>query len=356
MAKKKKRKKLKKEEISEGTNEKKEQELKKKEEAKLNETGKTREDKGMQKYIGVFAIGLVIGLIAGVALLSSFVSNSATITPEKAGQKAVDWISNYAVMPGINVELINISEVAGVYKIFINLSYGEENQVAESYITKDAEYLFPQGIPTGEFALANQEIEEEQESSEAQIEKVVRPSVDLYIWSYCPYGASTLAPFAEVASLLSESADFKVYLYYAGHGDFEVQQNKIQACIQELDYGNIYWAYAETFSNEIYEKCYGDIDCDLSESVALMNSLGINSDEVLICVEEQGEDLLEEHYNSAGEVGVTGSPSLVIDGVKVSTSRTAEAFKEAVCSRYIEAPEECNSNLDSTGNTASGSC
>ncbi len=78
------------------------------------------------------------------------------------------------------------------------------------------------------------------------------PVAELYIWSYCPYGVTALKPFAEVASLLDDYASFRVYLYYAGHGDFEEQQNKIQACIQNLGYEEEYWEYAQDFVTKIY--------------------------------------------------------------------------------------------------------
>lgn len=145
-------------------------------------------------------------------------------------------------------------------------------------------------------------------------------------------------------------------LYYAGHGDFEEQQNKIQACIQDLGYENEFWDYVETFASTIYNECSGDIDCDLKESTTLMNSLGINSGAVLTCVEKDGETLLAEHYAAAQELGVTGSPTLVINGVKASVSRTAEAYKQAVCSAYETTPTVCETELDSTATTTSGSC
>jgi len=101
---------------------------KRNEEAKSEEVSikeeNPKETEGIRRYIGMFISGLVIGLIIGVALLSSFyVENGSTISAKEAGQKAVDWISNYAVRPGTKVELINVTEVdgEGIYKLSINL-------------------------------------------------------------------------------------------------------------------------------------------------------------------------------------------------------------------------------------------
>ena len=87
-----------------------------------------------------------------------------------------------------------------------------------------------------------------------------------------------------------------------------------------------------------------------------MDSLGIDSTKVLECVDSQGESLLEEHYNTASEVGVTGSPSLVINGVKVNAARDAESYKQAVCSSFNTMPEGCDETLDSSAATTTGSC
>jgi protein-disulfide isomerase len=134
-----------------------------------------------------------------------------------------------------------------------------------------------------------------------------------------------------------------------------VQQNKIQACIQKLS-SSKYWDYSKTFAEEIYEKCYGNITCDLTESTKLMKSLGIDSSAILSCVKSEGETLINADYASAEEEGVTGSPTLIVNGVKVSVSRTAEAYKEAVCSAFNNVPSECSQTLDSTGEAASGNC
>lgn len=280
----------------------------------------------------------VVGILAIILIVSSFSGGitGKTISEDKAAELVLAFIESQ----GDSVELVDVRLESGLYKVTV-LYGGSETPL---YITKDGKNLaslFPLSLLLPE---------------EPETIKSDRPEVGLYIWSYCPYGVTALGPFADVALLLGDYADFKVYLYYAGHGDFEIQQNKIQACIQSLGYDK-YWEYAKTFADEIYDKCYGDVACDLAESVALMNSLGIDSDTVMACVDSQGDSLTENDYNSAKEVEVTGSPSLVINDIKVSpSSRTAEAFKDEVCQAFNEPPEECGTALDSTGTIASGNC
>jgi len=286
----------------------------------------------------------VLGVFALILIVTSFTGGitGGTISADDAGESLINYLNSVGYS---GFEIKDINKIGDLYEI--NTLYEEE--AVPFYVTKTG-YIIGNSL----ISILNKK-EEPVEAESQEIPKSDKPVVGLYIWSYCPYGVTALGPFAQVESLLEDYADFKVYLYYAGHGDFEVQQNKIQACMQDLG-ENSYWAYAEKFATQIYGKCSGDIDCDLKESVALMKSLGIDSDKVLACVQSDGESLLEEHYNSAKDFGVTGSPSLVVNGVKVSVSRTAEAYKDAICSAFNNAPEECGQTLDSIGTTASGSC
>jgi len=303
---------------------------------KKNLTNKIRENPWMLATI-LLAILCLILLV--FAFTGNFTGNS--ISAEGAGQKLLAF---YTTMGIEGLTLDSVEEVSGLYKI--NFEY--EDAIIPFYVTKDGKSFIP-GDYVSSFG------SEETETETTEISKSDKPTAELYIWSYCPYGVTALAPFAEVAKLLGSFADFKVYLYYAGHGDFEEQQNKIQACIQESE-PEKYWDYAKAFASDIYTKCSGDKACDLKESTALMKTLGIDSAKVLSCVNTQGDDLLEEHSNAAQDAGVQGSPTLIINGAQASVARTAEAYKGAVCSAFNNVPSACSQVLDSTGSTTTGNC
>lgn len=287
---------------------------------------------------------LILGALIIVLLIGSFVGGitGKVVSSNEAGENLVKYLNGLA---SSEVTLIDTSTDQDMYLVTVGYQ-GEEIPI---YVTKDGKYYTMSLLPISDST------SQTNTQTQTEVPQTDMPSAGLFIWSYCPYGVTALKPFSQVAELLGDAANFKVYLYYAGHGDFEVQQNKIQACIQKLDSDN-YWKYAETFVDEIYEKCYGDIDCDLEESTKLMDSLGIDSDAVLSCVDSEGEQLTEEDSNAAKSAGVSGSPTLVINGVKSNSARTAEAYKTAVCSAFTASPEECGQELDSTGTTASGNC
>ncbi len=115
------------------------------------------------RAIGILVIGLVIGAMAGGAVGAFMVShqilnfpatststNADILTPEAAGAKVVDFISNYGGLPpGVNVTLINVTEAvedANLYKIAVNMSAGGISRAIETYVTKDGKILFPEGI------------------------------------------------------------------------------------------------------------------------------------------------------------------------------------------------------------------
>jgi len=303
-------------------------------------TEKIRENPWM---LATFVCG-VLAVVLFVVILSGGVTGNA-ISSTDAGDKFLTYLEEQGVSSD-DLAITGISSKSGLYEI--SFDYKDEPYPIPYYLTGDGNFIGMMDPITASFSNTNTD----------EIPKSDKPKVELFIWSYCPYGVQAQAPFAEVASLLKDNADFSVVLYYDGHGEYETQQNKIQECIQK-DYKDKYWDYAEKFVKDIYPKCgeSRDAECDKTESIKLMKSLGIDSDAVMSCVDSQGDALLAESSARAKEVGVSGSPSLVINSVKANpSSRTANAFKDSVCLSFNNVPEICGTELDSTSTTASGNC
>ena len=290
---------------------------------------------------------LVFGLLAIVLLIGNF-SITGHVSKDTAGKNFVNYINE---MGDTQIEFVNAEHFgSSLYQVIV-LANGEE---IPAYITSDGMY-FVQIIS----ALKEEVIEEPivPEDVAKDIPKSDKPLVELFIWSYCPYGVLAQGPLSEVVELLGDSIEAVPVLYYAGHGEYELQQNKIQSCIYQ-NYSESYWEYAKRFVNEIYPVCGSsrDVECDLNMSVEIMDELGIDSTAILACVDSQGDDLYQSDYNYAKSFGVTGSPTLMINGVKVSVDRNAEAFKGAICSAFDDVPELCGEVLDSSSSVASGNC
>ncbi len=292
---------------------------------------------------------IVLGLLSVLLIISSLSGGitGKVISGKDAGDKILSFVE---AQTGEIAEVEKVAKVGGVYEVDV-LYQGQSIPV---YLTLDGQSLVQGLVPLSDYLGDSSSTT----TTTTEIPKSDKPVVELFIWGYCPYGVQAQGPMAEVAELLGDYADFKTVLYYAGHGDYELQENKIQECIQEIA-PEKYWDYAAGFVADIYPNCGSsrDIACDKSESIKLMNSLGINSDSVLSCVSSKGETLISTASARAQNLGVSGSPTIVVNNVIASpSSRTAEAFKQVICEAFNDAPEVCGEVLDSTSATTSGSC
>lgn len=111
------------------------------------------------------ALGLLLGLVLGI-LLGVFVYPSAPppspsappiLTQEVAGERAIAFIRSYAVPSGVEVTLVNITEMetGTLYKGTINLSYAGETETRDFYITGEGKLLFLSGIELSKFTIGN---------------------------------------------------------------------------------------------------------------------------------------------------------------------------------------------------------
>lgn len=319
-----------------------------------------------QNAIISMAIVLIIGLIVG--MLITFGAFSVAPVAENNNQtlsidvnaltlKVEDYLNNNLVVDeSVIAKIGEVDEIdLGIYRLYFTVKE-DDALVGDGFVYATNKSLF-----LGQMFNMNEPLEiPETNESEQQVEtqKADVPDAELYIWSYCPYGVTALAPFSEVAKTIGNETQMSVILYYAGHGEYELQQNKIQACIQEIDKGK-YWDYAETFVDQIYPKCGSTKDkaCDLEESINLMDSLNINSKNVLDCVELKGDELLKEHSEKAKAMNVTGSPSLVVNGVKLNNfNRTADGMLSVICNTFNEAPQACLAQLGDDLVVSGGAC
>jgi hypothetical protein len=198
----------------------------------------------------------------------------------------------------------------------------------------------------------------EPEPPQAEVPKADKPKAELYIFAYCPAGTAALDAFAKAGALLKDVVDLKVKFFADIHGAHELQQNKIQECIQSVA-GKKYWDYATQYVSKVYSVCGStrSVDCDKNESVKLMNSVGIDSAAVLACVAAQGDQIYSSEQADADALSLHYSPSVVINGVYLANvDRSPEGLKQVICNAFNTAPSECQQVLGSSGSTVSGGC
>lgn len=121
---------------------------------------------------------MIIGLLFGIAVSSFVISPTQTqctlpdstvpnaMTPEEAGSRAIDFLRAYAIPAGVEISLINVTEMenANLYTVAANVSMLGTSETLEVYITKDGEILFPRAIDMEEYKETMAALQQEQEA------------------------------------------------------------------------------------------------------------------------------------------------------------------------------------------------
>lgn len=191
-----------------------------------------------------------------------------------------------------------------------------------------------------------------------QLVKSDKPTAELFVMSYCPYGLQMEKAYLPVMELLSKKADMSIrFVYYAMHGKKETDENTRQFCIQKEQNDKLL----------AYMKCFTGKD----DSAACLQTAGINQTKLNACVNATDKQYgITEKYNDKStwlsgayplypvdqdlneKYGVGGSPTLIVNGVEMDVSRNAEAVKTAICAAFNNPPEECNTTLSAQSYTA----
>lgn len=311
--------------------------------------------------MNIWMITTVILIIAlAVLYLRGFPTPVTTgLTSQEAASKAIDFINKNLVQSG-TATLASVEETSGLYRV--TTSY--QGQQIPIYVTKDGSYLF-----------VSQPINMAQEittttTQPQQITKKDKATAELFVMSFCPYGVQAETVMKPVIDLLGTKADIKIRFIASVqgttvdsvqslHGITEAQEDLRQLCIMKNYDQKTFWNYLM----EIDNNCYGKIDTKNAAALdacwkSAATKFGIDIAKIQTCSNStEGLDLLKADEKLTDQYGVSGSPTLMINGVMYSGSRSSEGFKQAICNGFTTAPAECNQTLSgSTEASATGGC
>jgi len=265
------------------------------------------------------------------------------LSAQDAANKAISYINEQVLSGGTSASLIDVTEESGLYKIHIMIGQNGYN----SFVSKDGNLLFEQGIymegsNTGGGG-----------STTTEVPKSDRPDVKIFVMSYCPYSLQAEKMMLPVYDLLKDKADIGIYFVdYAMHGKQELDENLRQYCMQ-TENPSEYFDYLSCFING------GDSDSCLSEAgidLAKLNSCVAVTDATYNVTGQYNDQSTWLHGDPVFDVqkdlnelyGVTGSPTIIINGKKVNispTSRSPENFKQIICNAFNSSPAECSQTL-----------
>jgi len=198
-----------------------------------------------------------------------------------------------------------------------------------------------------------------------------KPQIDFFVMSYCPYGNQADEGIEPVYQLLKDKAEFKphyvIYENYGGGGpDYcldsgklcsmhkiqELNQNIREACVGKyLGIGKWF-----EFALAMNDKCNANNADTCWEAVAV--DLKLDVAKIKACEKDEGVALMRADKALGDKLGVSGSPTVFIDGNSYNGGRTPEAYKTGLCAAFMTAPAECGTTLAGADTVApaSGSC
>ncbi len=324
-----------------------------------------------QPVFGKMTIALILGIVAVLIIFLAVFSSASSpgqnqiVLPGTCGDKVLQYVNQNLVPQGSPATLVATSEDRGLYGIKIQY----QSQVITLYASKDCSLLFTSNYdmnqPGG--ACGTGSGQGTQQAQPAAPVKSTRPTVDLYVMAFCPYGTQAETVMNPVVGLLGSKADIRLrYITKVTgttadsvnslHGPVEAQEDLRQICIQKY-YPEKLWTYIARFN----EACYPASANTETQKACWMNAsavAGIDMEKITACASgPEGISLLKSDEADSNKNGASGSPTLIINGVTYSGARTPEGYKQAICNSFENAPAECNTTLSTTQMTnAAGGC
>lgn len=264
------------------------------------------------------------------------------ISPEEAKAVAEKFVNENLLSSGIKATVKSATLEGDVYNINLNVS-GKDYT---SYMTKDGAKFFQSGIDMATFAQENaaQQAAAPANNSQAaapaaNAPKTDKPKVELFVMTYCPYGLQAEKGIIPAIEALGNKIDAKVrFVHYFMHGDKEEQETYTQVCIREEQ--------AAKYNN--YLKCF----VIESDSAKCVTQAGVNQAKVSSCVAAKAKGYYKTDSDLSNSYGVSGSPTLVINGVQSDAGRDAASYLAGICAAFNNQPAECSKQLSSASPAA----
>lgn len=305
--------------------------------------GNCKVGKFFQKNKTAVAIVVLLILIAA-SVGYKYLPKKTDIGPVAAKEKITKFISENLVQPGTKVDISELTEENGLYKMDISVA----SQKITAYMTKDGSKFFPQMIDLNEDASKNADPAKNAvpEKTEAEAKTDV-PTVDLFVMSYCPYGLQMERGILPAIESLGNKIKFNLkFVNYTLHGQKEVDENVRQYCVQKTQPAKL----------DSYLKCFWKDSKGTSD--VCMKNVGINAAQIASCVSETNKQFnpSEKAFNinkeETDKFGVQGSPTLVVNGTTIASGRDSASVLKAICSGFSNQPKECSAKLSSTSPVA----
>ena len=304
----------------------------------------------MKNILSTFVFGVIV-LILLLGNVFGFGITGKTISETKAGDEVVSFLNEYLVEGGATLKTIEKNTELGVYVVSIDY----KDNTIPMYLSIDGKYLdWGAGMVNVDAYIKSLSSQSPgTEVTPKDVPKTDKPSVELYVFTYCPYGLQMEKAMIPVVKLLKDKINFKIRQIGAMHGEYEKIEAERQLCI-EKNYPDKFLDYVLAFAEDTaIGSCSGDATCLNSKLSALYSKLGIDASKVNSCMTSEGEKLYNAEVSNANSKGISGSPTLLINSVNSQAGRSPSGVLTSVCSAFNNVPSECSQTL-STSQVSAG--
>ncbi len=314
----------------------------------------TEKVRGNPWILATFVCGVLAMVLLFVTLSGGITGNA--ISEDKIGELALNFFNNK--LSSTTGTLNSVKESSGLYEVDLDV----QGEVVPLYFTKDGKFI-QQG-----YELISLESTSSSSTEQEEIPKSDKPVVQLFVMSFCPYGVKAENNIFSIVNLFKDKIDFKIrYIVNVNgdtidkvsslHGINEAKEDARQLVIRKY-YPNKFYNYLKEIDNNCSSVSSDATKLDACWKNAA-NKLGIDVNKIeTAAYGKEGIDLLKEEEEIAGQYDVSGSPTLIINGVQSDAiySGTSET-QSAICMAFNDVPStECTTKLSDSSTTTSGSC
>ncbi len=327
--------------------------------AMTNSSEKAKRSKPLnKKFIAILVI--LVFLIIGYSAYQNGKFNDliAKYTVGMSNKEAEVFLNN--LLPkDTNATVSKVTKESGLYKIEAQI----QGQDLTLYVTTDKKMLTVQNNMTNVAdILADKAKSEAQDQADSQPVKNDKPVVELFVMSHCPFGTQIEKGMIPVVKTLGDKIDFKLkFCDFSMHNtaddgtadEHELKEELKQYCISQQQSDKLI-PYLECFlgDEKSSDKCMAKVGIDtnkLNSCIASTDSqYNITSGFADKSTWKGNYPSFPVYANENTQYGISGSPSLVINGKLLKDpARDSASLLKTICDRFNNAPEECSKTLDS---------
>lgn len=323
---------------------------------KLNILGFIKAKKAIIIPLITFLVPVLFFTLAGNSKAAQSligVFDKTNLSAEEVGKFTRAFIAA-EVIPDQEIKVDDVKDLGSIYSFQLTIP----NQGTYlSYVSKDGQFIFPSGYDTEEFKKKVSTGEVSLEIAPKEMPKSDRPQAQLFLMSFCPYGNQTEEIIMPVVDLLKDSADIiPRYIvsktgdtYSSLHGEQELNQDVRELCVYKYQ-PEKFWDFLKAVNTDC---TYENADTCWTGPA---RKTGVDINKISQCQKQEFETLLDQQIALTTQYNVSGSPTLLINETSYTGSRTAEDFKQAICSAFSNPPEECSTTLEDETKGAQGGC